>query len=55
MGTGRGNSNSSETGMRFDFASPLSMGRVTDKYVRVGYGNGEGKICPHSTSLSCLI
>jgi len=41
--------------MRFDFSSSLGMSRVTSKYVRVGYGDGEGK--PHSnpTLLSCRL
>jgi len=39
--------NPSETGMRFDFSSPLRIGRVTGKYMRVEYGNGEGKTRPH--------
>jgi hypothetical protein len=46
-GMGRGYPNASETGMRFDFLSPLDMGRVADKYMIVGYGDGEGKTCPH--------
>jgi len=32
----------------------LGMGRVTGKYVRIGYGDGEGKTCPHSAPLPCL-
>jgi len=44
-GTGmrRGYPKSSGMGMRFNFSSPLSMGRVTGKYLRIGYGDGEGK------------
>jgi hypothetical protein len=44
---GRGYLNASETGMRFDFLSLLDMGKVADKYMIVGYGDGEGKTCPH--------
>jgi len=43
------------TGIRFNFSSPLGMGRVTGKYMRIGYGDGEGKTRPHSASLSCLL
>jgi len=32
--------------MKFDFSSPMGMRRVTGKYVRVGYEDGEGKTCP---------
>ena len=32
--------NPSEMGMTFTFSSPLGMGRVTGKYMRIGYGNG---------------
>jgi len=44
-GTGmwRGYPNPSGTGMGFNFSSPLGMGRVTGKYMRIGYGDGEGK------------
>jgi len=35
------------TGMRFNFSSPLSMGWVMGKYMRVGDGDGEGKTRPH--------
>jgi len=41
-----GSPNPSGIGMRFNFSSPLDMGRVTGKYVRIGYGDGEGKTCP---------
>jgi hypothetical protein len=51
----RGYPNPSETGMRYDFSSPLDMGRVTGKYMRVRYGDGEGKTCPHSAPLPCLV
>jgi len=37
MGMGRGYPNPSGTGMKFNFPSMLSMGRVTSKYMRVGY------------------
>jgi len=40
--------------MRFNFSSPLGMGRVTGKYLRIGYWNGEGKIRPHPAPLPCL-
>jgi len=33
--------------MRFNFSSPLDMGRVTSKYIRTGYENGECKTRPH--------
>jgi len=46
-GMGRGYPNTSQTRMRFDFLSPLDMSRVEDKYMVVGYGDGEGKTCPH--------
>jgi hypothetical protein len=46
-GMGWGYSNPSEKGMRFDFLSPLDMGRVAGKYMVVGYVDGEGKTCPH--------
>jgi len=42
------------TGMRFNFSSPLGMGRVTGKYMGVGDGDGEGKTCPHPAPLPCL-
>jgi len=45
-------------GMGFNFSSPLGMGRVTGKYVRIGYGDGdgdgEGKTCPHPAPVPCL-
>jgi hypothetical protein len=41
--------NPSGKGMRFGFSSPLGMGRVTDKYMRIRYGDGEGKTRPHLT------
>ena len=50
---GRGYPNSSR--MRFDFSSPQGMGIVTGKYIRVGYGDGESKTCPHPAPLSCLV
>jgi len=46
--------NPSETGIRFNFLAPLSMGRVTDKYMRIGDGDGEGKIRPLPAPLSYL-
>jgi len=30
------------------------MGRVTGKYTKIGYGDGEGKTRPHPAPLSCL-
>lgn len=47
--------NPSETGMRFDFSSPLNMNRVTGKYMRIGYGDGEDKTRLHPALLSCLL
>jgi len=41
--------------MRFNFSSPLGMGRVTGKYIGVGDGDEEGKTCPHPAPLPCLI
>jgi len=43
-------------GMRFNFSSPLGMGRVTGKYMGVGDGDGdgEGKTRPHPAPLPCL-
>jgi len=40
--------------MRFNFSSPLDMVRVTCKYMRIGYGDGECKTCPHPAPLPCL-
>ncbi|KEH25821.1 transmembrane protein, putative [Medicago truncatula] len=51
---GRGYPNPSGTAMRFNFSSPLGMGRVTGKYMRIGYGDGEGKTRPHPAPLPCL-
>jgi len=31
------------------------MGRVTGKYIGVGYEDGEGKTHPHPSPLSCLV
>jgi len=50
----RGYLNPLGTGMRFDFSSPLGMGMVTNKYMRVGYGDREGKIRPHPAPFPCL-
>lgn len=55
MRMGRGYPNPSETGMRFDFSSPLDTSGVIGKYMGVGYGNREGKTHPHPTSLPCLL
>jgi len=38
----------------FNFSSLLGMGRVTDKYIRIGYGDGECKTCPHPAPMPCL-
>jgi len=46
---GRVYSNPSRMGMRFDFSSPLNMGRVTGKYMGVEYEDREGKTRPHPT------
>ena len=43
------------TGMGFNFSSPLGMDRVMGKYMRIGYGDGEGKTHPHPASLPCLL
>jgi len=37
-----------------NFASPLDMGRITGKYMRVKYGDREDKICHQPAILSCL-
>jgi len=50
----RGYLNPSGTGMRFNFSSPLDMGRVTGKYMRIGYGDGECQTRPHPAPLPCL-
>ena len=47
MEMGRRYPNMSGTGMRFDFSFPLGMGRVTGKYMGVGYEDREGKTRPH--------
>jgi len=47
MGTGRRYPNLSEMGMRFDFSSPLEIGRVTGMYMRIWYANEEGKTHPY--------
>jgi len=52
---GRGDPNPSKMGMRFDFTSTLGMGRVTGKYLRVGYGDGEGETRPHPALFPCLL
>jgi len=54
-GMGRGYPNPSETGMRFNFSSPLDMSRVTGKYMRFRYGGGQGKTRPHPAPLSCQV
>jgi len=33
---------------------PLGMGRVTGKYMRIGYVDGECKTRPHPATLPCL-
>jgi len=50
---GREYPNPLEKGMRFNFSSPLGMGRETVKYM--GVGDGEGKTRPHPAPLSCLL
>jgi len=50
----RGYPNPSGIGMRFDFSSPMGIGRVTGNYMRIGYGDREGKTRPHPASLPCL-
>jgi len=47
--------NPSGTGMGFNFLSPLGMGRVTGKYMRIRDGDGEAKTHPHPAPLSCLV
>ena len=51
---GRGYPNPSGMGMGFTFSSPLGMGRVTGKYMRIGYGDGECKTRHHPAPLPCL-
>jgi len=55
-GTGmwRGYPNLSGMGMGLTFSSPLGMSRVTGKYMRIGYGDGECKTHPHPALLLCL-
>jgi len=52
---GRGYPNPSGTGMRFNFSSPLGIGRVTSKYMRIRYEDGEGKTRHHPAPLPCLV
>jgi len=52
MGIRRGYPNPSGTGMRLYFSSPVGMGRVTGKYMRVRYGDEEGKTRPHPRSIA---
>ncbi|KEH22005.1 hypothetical protein MTR_7g029010 [Medicago truncatula] len=49
---GWGYPNPSGTRMRFNFSSLLGMGRVTGKYMRIGYGDGEGTWVVISKELS---
>ena len=42
-----------ETGMEFNFSSPLGMG--TSKYMRIGYEDGECKTRLHPAPLPCLL
>jgi len=51
---GPGYPNPSGTGMGFNFSSLLGMGRVTGKYMRIGYWDGECKTRPHPTPLPYL-
>ena len=46
--------NPSGKGMWFTFLSPFSMGRVTDKYIRIRYGDRKYKTRPHPAPLPCL-
>jgi len=50
--------NPSGVGMRFDFSSMLGIGRITSKYMEVGYGEGEGegegKTRPHPRPIVML-
>jgi len=39
--------------MRFNFSSPLGVGRVTSKYMGIGDGDEEGKTRPHPAPLPC--
>jgi len=39
--------------MRFNFSSPLGIGRVTGKYTGVGDGDGETRL--HPAPLPCLL
>ncbi|RHN39664.1 hypothetical protein MtrunA17_Chr8g0346271 [Medicago truncatula] len=55
MGTGMGSPNPSGTWMWFDFLSSLDVGKVTGKYMRTGYGDGEGKTRPLPAPLPCLV
>ena len=40
--------------MWFNFSSSLGMGRVTGKYMRIRYEDGECKTRPHPAPLPCL-
>jgi hypothetical protein len=50
----RGYPNPSGTVIGFNFSSQLGMGKVMSKYMRIGYGDGKCKICPHPAPLPCL-
>jgi len=54
MGMGRGYPNPPGMGMRFNFSSPLGMGRIMGKYIRIRYEDGECKIRHHPAPLQCL-
>jgi len=54
-GMGWGYPNPSGMGMRFTFSSLLGMSRVTDKYMRIKYGDGECKTRHHPALLPCLL
>jgi len=53
-GMGRRYPNPSEMGMWFTFSSLLGIDRVPNKYMRIGYGNGECKTHSHPSPLLCL-
>jgi len=54
-GDGTGISEPVEDGNGVRFLIPAGYGRVTGKYMRVGYGDGEDKTRPQPAPLSCLL
>jgi len=42
-------------GDEVQFLIPIEYGRVTDKYMTIGYGDGECKTRPHPAPLPCLL